>query len=271
MIALPRAHLVYPLFEHTTLLLILVHIGQNDLTLLRFARTANVGWTSAGGMYIGHYFAWIVAGCMYAVQLQEDPTNTSVAPGPIAQLVGGSFGLVVIIIAGWSTANPVIYSSGLALQHIFPRMHAWLSTIIVGLLATAVACFPAITNRIIEFLAFAGIILSPMGVMVFTDYFVFPRLGLCRELSYQHRLNEEVCQMTNWPAVVTWALAMSISLPLALLTPVSVYFAPAITLPLSFALYIGLTKVFVKKGWIEYKEETEKEKHTVSEVNSIVN
>jgi hypothetical protein len=39
-------------------------------------------------MYVGHYFAWITAGIMYAVQLQEDPENTSVAPGPIAKLVG---------------------------------------------------------------------------------------------------------------------------------------------------------------------------------------
>ena len=39
-------------------------------------------------MYVGHYFAWITAGIMYAVQLKEDPENTSVAPGPIAKLVG---------------------------------------------------------------------------------------------------------------------------------------------------------------------------------------
>ena len=36
---------------------------------------------------------------MYAVQLQEDPSQTSVAPGPIANLVGGTFGLIIIVIA----------------------------------------------------------------------------------------------------------------------------------------------------------------------------
>jgi len=233
-----------------------LHIGQNDLSLLRFARSANIGWTSAGGMYIGHYFAWIVAGCMYAVQLEDDPENTSVAPGPIAKLVGGNFGLVVIIIAGWSTANPVIYSSGLALQHIYPKIHAWLSTLIVGLVATAVACFPAITNQIIEFLALSGIILCPMGVILFTDHFVVPKIdGLCSEFSYQHRLHEDSCHKTNLPAVITWASAEIISLPLALLTPVSVYFAPVITIPYSFFVYIILSKIFVNRGWIEYKEE----------------
>lgn len=75
---------------------LLNHWGQNDLSFLRFGRTANVGWMSIGGMYFGHYFAWITAGCMYAVQLMENG-NTSVAPGPIADLVGGGFGLAVII------------------------------------------------------------------------------------------------------------------------------------------------------------------------------
>lgn len=30
-----------------------LHIGQNDLTLLRFAKGPNIGWTSAAGMYVG--------------------------------------------------------------------------------------------------------------------------------------------------------------------------------------------------------------------------
>lgn len=162
-----------------------LHIGQNDLSLLRFAKSPNIGWASAGGksavrksllhhscgimqlkpiyirvnalpdhqtilgMFIGHYFAWIVAGLMYAVQLQETG-ETSVAPGPIANLVGGGFGICIIVIAGWSTANPVLYSSGLALQHMFPQIRAWLSTIIVGILATVAACFPGLTNKIME-------------------------------------------------------------------------------------------------------------------------
>ena len=237
-----------------------LHIGQNDLSLLRFARTAPVGWTSAGGMFVGHYFAWIVAGCMYAVQLQDDPSNTSVAPGPIAQLVGGYFGLVVIIIAGWSTANPIIYSSGLALQHIFPKIPAWLSTIVVGILATIVACFPAITNKILEFLLLAGILLCPMGVIVFVDHFLFPKIGLQDEFSHkkqarQENFRDDICRATNWPAVATWAISEVISLPLALLTPVSLYFTPVITIFVSCSFYVGLTKLFVKSGWLIYEDE----------------
>jgi hypothetical protein len=48
---------------------------------------------------------------MYAVQLQE-MGKTAVVPGPIAKL-GGGFGICIIVIAGWSTTNPILYSSGL--------------------------------------------------------------------------------------------------------------------------------------------------------------
>jgi hypothetical protein len=33
---------------------------------------------------------------------------------------------------------------------MFPQIRAWLSTIIVGILATVAACFPALTNKIME-------------------------------------------------------------------------------------------------------------------------
>ena len=104
------------------------------------------------------------------------------------------------------------------------------------------------------FLTFAGIILCPMGVMVFTDNVIFPRLGLQSELSYTLRPEEEgnECVKTNWPAVWTWLTVEVVSLPLALLTPVSSYFTPVITLVYSCVAYIGLTKFWVKKGWIVY-------------------
>jgi hypothetical protein len=133
-------------------------------------------------------------------------------------------------------------------------MKAWLSTIIVGLVATAASCFPALTNGIMVFLTLAGIILCPMGVMVFTDNIIFPRLGLQSELSYTLRPqgSKDNCVKTNWPAVWTWLSVELLSLPLALLTPVSSYYTPVITLFYSFVVYIELTKFWVKKGWVNY-------------------
>jgi len=60
------------------------HLGMGDLTIFRYARKARYGLASAAGMYPGHYIARITAGLLYAVQLQQNPTNTSVVPGPMA-------------------------------------------------------------------------------------------------------------------------------------------------------------------------------------------
>lgn len=87
--------------------------------------------------------------------------------------------------------------------------------------------------------------------MLFIDYFCFPRLGLEREFPYRQGKLSADKDVTNWPAVITFVIAETISLPLCW-TPVSVYFAPAITISLSAILYIGITKWFVRKGMITY-------------------
>lgn len=52
------------------------------------------------------------------------------------------------------------------------------------------------------------------------DHFVFPRLGLSSELSYNLRDEEDdKCNVNNWPALWTWFAVEVISLPVALLTP----------------------------------------------------
>jgi len=130
-------------------------------------------------------------------------------------------------------------------------MRAWQSTIVVGLLATVAACFPFFTNSVIEFLSFAGILVSPMGVMVYADNFILPRIGIEAEYSYQFSGREDACSKTNMPAVLTWITAEILSLPLAIFTPVSIYFTPAITIAWSLIVYVIASKWFVQKGWRE--------------------
>jgi hypothetical protein len=97
-----------------------------------------------------------------------------------------------------------------------------------------------------------------MGIMVFTDYFIFPRLNLPQQAAKASGTETT----TNWPAAFTWALTEIIALPLGLLIPsISIIFAPFIAIPLAFAIYIASTKISVEKGWIvsillEVDEET---------------
>lgn len=217
---------------------LMVHIGMNDLTILRYGKTASVGWSSAAGMIAGHYFTWIVAGFLYAAQLQHDPTQTSVAPGPMAKAIGGVNGLICVVLAGWSTANPIIYEAGLALQALLgPQWPTWRVTLGVGLLATVAGLFPALVMRILDLLAFGGLVLAPMGVVLLLDCWALPALGLVDEYwSRAGSLGRP--SATNWPAVVAWALPNALMLPLVLSGCLSTFFAPLAGVPFAAALYL---------------------------------
>lgn len=155
-----------------------MHLGMSDLSVLRFARKSWHGLASAAGMYVGHFLAWLAASILYALQLHRDPGNTDVLPGPMAWQACGAAGLLCVVIAGWTTANPTIYRAGLAFQAIVPRSPRFTVTLLTGAIATAAGLFPAIAMRLLGFVALYGLVLVPMGAVVFADYWLLPRLGL---------------------------------------------------------------------------------------------
>lgn len=168
-----------------------MHIGMSDLSVFRFAKKASSGWTTAAGMYIGHYMAWIAASLLYAVYLQS-PEATQllsngeappVAPGPMAYNAIGIFGILAVILAGWTTANPTIYRAGLAFQSIFPKTSTARVTIIAGLLATIAGLFPAFAMKLLGFVALYGFVLAPMGAIVISELYLLPRAGIAPNMA----------------------------------------------------------------------------------------
>jgi len=156
-----------------------MHVGMSDLSVFRFAKTASLGWTSAAGMYVGHYMAWIAAALLYAVYIKSPEAQMlldqgqapSVAPGPLAYNAIGVFGIIAVIIAGWTTANPTIYRAGLAFQAILPKTSTARVTLIAGFLATVAGLFPAFAMKLLDFVALYGFILAPMGAIVVFNHF----------------------------------------------------------------------------------------------------
>lgn len=156
-----------------------MHIGMSDLSVFRFAKSATSGWTTAAGMYVGHYVAWISACLLYAVYLKSpeaiqflaDGEAPPVAPGPLAYNALGAFGIIVVILAGWTTANPTIYRAGLAFQAIMPRLSTFWVTIIAGSVATIAGVFPGVAMKLLGFVALYGFILSPIGAVIVFDHF----------------------------------------------------------------------------------------------------
>eukprot|EP00928_Gymnodinium_smaydae_P042268 TRINITY_DN28480_c0_g1_i1.p1 TRINITY_DN28480_c0_g1~~TRINITY_DN28480_c0_g1_i1.p1 ORF type:complete len:532 (-),score=48.76 TRINITY_DN28480_c0_g1_i1:276-1841(-) len=211
---------------------LMLHLGMLDLTILRYGKSARVGWCSALGMFAGHYFTWIVAGMLYALQLQAHPDDRAVKPGPMAEAVAGSNGLICVVVAGWSTANPLIYEAGLAFQAVLGQhSNTRKVTFCVGVLAGIAGLFPAVVMRILELLALAGLVILPMGIVLFCDCLVFPKLQLQRE-AYENNI-------TSWPAVATWLVTNAIAMPLALTGSMAVFFLPLPSIFLAAVTYIG--------------------------------
>jgi len=153
-----------------------MHLGMADMSILRYARKSYYGLSSAAGMFVGHYAAWIAASLLYAVQLVHDPANLKVAPGPLAYNAVGIAGLICVVLAGWTTANPTIYRAGLAFQALVPRSSRFAVTLVAGGLATTAALFPALAMKLLDFVGLYGTILMPMGAVIVVDTFVLPAL-----------------------------------------------------------------------------------------------
>ena len=172
-----------------------MHIGMADMTILRYAKKWQYGFFSAFGMYLGHFIAWIASGILVALALQQ---GGDITPGPIAFMGAGIAGLIAVIIAGWTTANPTIYRAGLAMQTISPGWKRWKVTALVGVITTLAALFPALVMKLLDFVALYGLILMPMGAVIFADFWLFPKLGLRQYYAEWKSI------VFSWPAAVTW-------------------------------------------------------------------
>ena len=220
-----------------------MHVGMSDLSVLRFAKKPWYGIASASGMYVGHFMAWLAASILYALQLHLDPGDTNVLPGPLAFQAAGVAGLICVIVAGWTTANPTIYRAGLAFQAIMPSKSRFAVTIATGLLATLAGMFPAIAMRLLGFVALYGLVLMPMGAVIFADFWILPKLGL-KQYYAEHRSLK-----INWAAAIAWiaTLVICVALVKSGKPQFQIFF---VSLPgwfIASGLYIALSK-FQQRG-----------------------
>ncbi len=183
-----------------------MHLGLSDMTVLRFARRARYGYFSALGMYIGHFGAWICAGIMGAGAALLLKTGIQVLDaGAVANQALGSAGIIAVIIAGWTTSNPTIYRAGLAFQSLNHRWDRTRVTLITGVITTVIACFPFVFTKLMDFLGLMGLLLAPVGAVIVTEHWLFPRIGLNRYWSHYRG------QQLNRPALFAWLAALGVA------------------------------------------------------------
>jgi purine-cytosine permease-like protein len=218
-----------------------MHIGMSDLSVFRFAKKSWYGVASASGMYVGHFMAWIAAACLYAYQLHLDPTDTNVLPGPLAFRAVGITGLLCVIIAGWTTANPTIYRAGLAFQALVPKCSRFKVTLVTGAIATVAGMFPAFAMKLLSFVMAYGLVLVPMGAVIFVDFWLIKRFGL--ESSYAEKAGKNF----NVAAGAAWFVTLAVAYVLVKYAGVQIYF---VSLPGWFVaaiLYIVVSKFYQQK------------------------
>lgn len=218
-----------------------MHIGMSDLTIFRFAKKSWYGVATSSGMYVGHFAAWIAASLLYADQLRVNPDNTDVLPGPMAFGAAGYAGLLCVVIAGWTTANPTIYRAGLAFQAVVPRMSRFKMTIATGMLATVAGMFPGIAMKMLGFVAIYGMILMPMGAVIFVDFYLLQKFGM------QSNYAELSRKSFNWAAGLTWFVTLGTCVVLVQFFGIQIYF---VSLPgwfVAAVLYMVLSKIYQNK------------------------
>ena len=205
-----------------------MHIGMSDMSVFRFADKASNGWTTAAGMYVGHYIAWIAAALLYAVYLKSPEAQSfltngqapTVAPGPLAYNALGFFGIIAVIFAGWTTANPTIYRAGLAFQSIIPKASTFWVTILAGTVATIAGIFPAFAMKLLDFVALYGFILAPVGAIIVFEYFFAERFGVVKNYAEKSGIKFNLAVLIAWAVsfLVFYGLSISQGIFLSFLT-----------------------------------------------------
>lgn len=197
----------------------ITHFGLIDMALLRFAKKKSYGLATSTGMLFGHYVAWISAGIMGAgAAVILGKTINELDPGDVAYYALGWSGFIIVIVAGWTTAITNLYRAGLAAQAVFNKFSRRKTTMVVGLAMVVIACFPFVFSQILPLLTYAGLLVVPVGAIVFAEHQIFPRIGYTR---YWSKYQEYVHSL---PAIASWGVGLVFGFGLNYLDVMSFYY-----------------------------------------------
>ncbi|MEP2279167.1 hypothetical protein [Maribacter sp.] len=230
----------------------ITHFGLIDMALLRFAKKKSYGLATSTGMMFGHYVAWIAAGIMGAgAAVIIGKTIVELDPGDVAFYALGWSGFVIVIVAGWTTAITNLYRAGLAAQAIFHKHSRKKTTIVVGLITISIACFPFVFSQILPLLTYAGLLVVPVGGIVFAEHQIFPKIGYTRYWSSYRNLT------FSTPAIVSWGLGLVFGFGLNALNVMSFFYLFIPTWIFTIAIYTVLAGKYGAKN--KYPQAEEKE------------
>jgi purine-cytosine permease-like protein len=230
----------------------ITHFGLIDMALLRYAKKKSYGLATSSGMLFGHFIAWISAGIMgagTAVLLKKSIVDLD--PGDVAFYALGLSGFVIVIVAGWTTANANLYRAGLAAQAIFTKYTRKQTTMAVGIVTVIVACFPFVFSQILPLLTYAGLLVVLVGAIVFAEHVLFPKMGLTRYWLSYRKLKHST------PAVASWGLGLVFGFGLNAFDVMSFYYLFLPTWIFTIIVYTMLAKQYGASKKYEVEEANE--------------
>ncbi|MFO1064985.1 MAG: hypothetical protein U0892_14065 [Pirellulales bacterium] len=224
-----------------------MHLGMADLSVLRFAKSPRAGYASAAGMFLGHYVAWICAALLlvYWVRVHHVEPAVGKDPGTMVNDAVGWTGLICVIIAGWTTANPTIYRAGLAFQGIFPSISRNTATAIAGVVCSVAAIFPAFAMNLLNFVGIYGTILAPVGAIIIVDHYFAKSLGIPQDPA------EQSGSSFNWIVLISWLIPVAIAMALFKYADVFPSYLPLPTAIVCGVMYVVLSKATAGKRAVQ--------------------
>ncbi len=225
-----------------------MHFGMADLSIFRFARSKASGWAPAIGMFLGHYMAWIAAALLMAALIKIQPDlavgddgKVTANPGLLAFQSFGWAGILCVVIAGWTTANPTIYRAGLAFQGVLPKSSRTAMTLVAGAVATIAGAFPNLSAQLLGFVGTYGTVLGPMGAVIFVDFYLLKKFGLRDEYAIHSGSH------VNLAVLIAWLLPVAVGLYLILWQGLFAAYAVIPCWIICGLLYLLLSKLTQKK------------------------
>jgi purine-cytosine permease-like protein len=98
-----------------------------------------------------------------------------------------------------------MYRAGLAFQAIMPKRSRFAVTWGIGLCSLmAAAVYPVVTMRLLDFVAIWGLILMPMGAVIFVDFWLIRKFGM--QSNYAMHSGRSV----NWAAGLAWLITLTV-------------------------------------------------------------
>ena len=113
----------------------------------------------------------------------------------------GTFAFILLIVSSWVTNVLNLYSAGLGLKALTPKVEHWVLVVIAGVLGTLVSSINLL-DSFTSFLFGLAIIFTPVAAIYSTDFFF-----IRKQTRYQ--LSElDTAEPINYSALIAWALGV---------------------------------------------------------------